>query len=77
MDKVGLILSLADTILTLYKDAQTERHVNALFELRKRYEKEKNKDQIDFNLLDTIELDIMHYVELLNFTITKKKTPDL
>lgn len=77
MDYVGLILNLADNIVELIADHNKTRHAEALMELRKRYENEKNKDQTDFNLLDTIELDIMRYCELLSFTIRKSPSSDM
>ena len=77
MDYVGLILSLADNIVQLIADEQKTRHAEALMELRKRYETEKSKKQTDFNLLDTIELDIMRYCELLSFTVRKSTPTDL
>lgn len=77
MDYVGLILNLADNIVELIADHKKTRHAEALMELRKRYETEKSKEQTDFNLLDTIELDIMRYCELLSFTIRKSTAKDL
>jgi hypothetical protein len=77
MNYIGLILNLADNLVELYKDERANRHRTALFELRRRYEKEQAKDQVDFNIVDSIELDIMLYVQLLNTEITKKKTSDL
>lgn len=73
MNYVGLILNLADNLVEIYKDERANRHRKALFELRKRYENEKNKVQACSNLLDTIELDIMLYVQLLDTEIRKKK----
>lgn len=77
MEYVGLILNLADNIVEIYKDEKLKRHQVALFELRKRYEIEKNKDQIDCLILDSIELDIMRYCEFLDFEIRKQKATDL
>lgn len=77
MNYIGLILNLADNIVELYKDEKQNRHREALFELRKRYETEKNKEQTDFNILDSIELDIMRYCELLSFTITKSQIKNM
>tara|TARA_R100000388_G_scaffold76193_1_gene55369 strand:- start:269 stop:508 length:240 start_codon:yes stop_codon:yes gene_type:complete len=77
MNYIGLILNLADNIVELYVNERKNRHRDALFKLRKRYENEKNKEKPCHNLLDHIELDIMHYCELLSFEVTKSKASDL
>lgn len=77
MDTVNLLLDLADTALELWQDSRRERHRIALVELKKRYMREYNKEQMDFNILDQLEQSIKLQIKYLCVEARKPKAKDM
>jgi hypothetical protein len=56
---IGLIISLAEAGLSIWKDKSATKYQKKLYKLKEKRFDETDKDQIDWNIVGHIDRDIM------------------